>query len=148
VPDARSALPTSMSMIPNSATQNPYETLTSRRARRAVDDAVVDGQAEGGDRGDRGHLAARPRQRVPAQHDVGEDQRRHRGRDPQPAAEIVDLEGGELARAALGVQARVLVLQRVPREEQAEGQQRAADDRDELVPGKLLEAHRRGPYPT
>jgi hypothetical protein len=54
----------------------------------------------------------------------------------------------KLARAALGVQARVLVLQRVPREEQAEGQQRAADDGDELVPGKLLEAHRRGPYPT
>src|SRR4051812_9766295 len=58
--------------------------LAARRARLA-DDALVEDQHGGGDADDRGQLPARPRERVPAEDDVGEDERRDRGGEQQPA---------------------------------------------------------------
>src|SRR3712207_8336104 len=48
---------------------------------------------------DGGHLAARPRELVPAGDDVREDDRRGGRREEEPAQDAVDLPGGEVAGA-------------------------------------------------
>src|SRR5436190_19146214 len=50
----------------------PLQLDLRARIARAVDEPVVEEQAERGDRDDRGDLAARPRQRVIAHDDAGE----------------------------------------------------------------------------
>ena len=74
------------------ARNQPYFTeIALERRAGAVDHAVVEDQAEGGDRGHHRHLAARPRELGVGGDDVGEDERRHRGGQQQPAQDRVHL---------------------------------------------------------
>src|SRR4051794_25077577 len=110
--------------------------LAARRARLA-DDALVEDQHSGGDADDRGQLPARPRERGPAGGDVGEDERRDRGGEQQPAQDRVDVPRRQ--RAALTVDVREAVAARpVPRQEQRDAEQQAAGDGDPLVLADLL----------
>src|SRR3954452_8363993 len=93
----------------------------------AVDDAVVEEQAEGGDRDDRGHLTARPREGDVAGDDVGEDERRRGRGEQQPAQDRVRIPTGEVAARAVDAPQ---ALRRVPRQEQADAEQQPSAHRD------------------
>ena len=92
---------------PSSATKIPERRWTRLLGSPGLgDERVVGDQAERGDRDDRGHLAARPRQRVVAHDDPGEDERRQPGEQEQPAQDVVRVPAAEVAVVPLSARAR------------------------------------------
>src|SRR4051812_8668862 len=110
---------------------------------RPVDQAVVGDQAERRDRDDHRHLAAGPRQRVVVGDDPGEDQRRDRGGEQEPAHRRMDVPAREVL-----VDQVVAGVDVVPRQEEPDGEQDAAIYRDPFAPLHPPDIHGAGPYRT
>src|SRR3954451_15216155 len=116
----------------------------ARGLPRLVDERQIDDEADGRDGADRRHLTARPRQSVTAVDDPGEDQRRERAGEQEPAGDRVDLPAGQRG-GPLRVADRVVGVDLVPGEEKTNAQQEAADEGDDLRPGQPRVAHRADP---
>src|SRR4051812_33279138 len=113
----------------------------ARDGARLVDERVVADEADRGDRHDRGHLAARPRQGVAAEDDPAEDQRCSGRGEQQPAHDRVDVPPAQVRGAALARDVHERVLQVVPGQEQPDGEEDAADHGDDLRASQLSPLH-------
>ena len=111
----------------------PAELDLPGRVARAIDDADVEHDADREDREHGRELAARPRQLVVAGDDVGEDERRDRDDQQQPAQDRVDLPGAVIAEAVQARDLRQPADGAIPRREQAATEQHAAEHGHELV---------------
>jgi hypothetical protein len=107
-----------------------------------LDDAVPEHQRDGDQPDHGGHLTARPRQLVPADHDVHEDDRRDGGEQQQVAADRVDVpDRGADTDLALEDHGVRVVRGDVGRQEHPDRQGDAADGGGDLARPQLREVH-------